>query len=68
MRESRTYGSVRGALSNERPYRERCVSALNEFRGKLTEADNLLIYYAGHGTLEEKNQRGYWLPVDAGGE
>ena len=22
MRESRTYGSVRGALSNERPYRE----------------------------------------------
>src|SRR5262249_35034448 len=25
MRESRTYGSVRGALSNERPYRERTV-------------------------------------------
>jgi hypothetical protein len=23
MRESRTYGSVRGALSNERPYRNR---------------------------------------------
>jgi hypothetical protein len=23
MRESRTYGSVRGALSNGRPYRER---------------------------------------------
>ena len=23
MRESRTYGSVRGALSNERPYRDR---------------------------------------------
>ena len=25
MRESRTYGSVRGALSNERPYRDRCA-------------------------------------------
>jgi hypothetical protein len=25
MRESRTYGSVRGALSNERPYRDRSV-------------------------------------------
>ena len=24
MRESRLYGSVRGALSNERPYRVRC--------------------------------------------
>src|SRR5438034_11664254 len=27
MRESRTYGSVRGALSNERPYRDRSVPA-----------------------------------------
>ena len=27
MRESRTYGSVRGALSNERPYRDRRVRA-----------------------------------------
>ena len=26
MRESRTYGSVRGALSNERPYRDRWCS------------------------------------------
>src|ERR1700730_4803583 len=26
MRESRLYGSVRGALSNERPYRDRCAS------------------------------------------
>src|SRR6266508_1001151 len=25
MRESRTYGSVRGALRNERPYRDRCA-------------------------------------------
>jgi hypothetical protein len=29
MRESRTYGSVRGALSNERPYRDRSVPADN---------------------------------------
>ena len=28
MRESRTYGSVRGALSNERPYRNPGVCAL----------------------------------------
>src|SRR5215207_2167119 len=26
MRESRTYGSVRGALSNERPYRDRVIA------------------------------------------
>lgn len=41
------------------------LSALNEFRKKLTEKDNFLIYYAGHGTLEEKNAQGFWLPVDA---
>ena len=28
MRESRTYGSVRGARSNERPYRYRASSLL----------------------------------------
>ncbi len=27
MRESRRCGSVRGALSNERPYRDRCLDA-----------------------------------------
>ena len=27
MRESRTYGSVRGALSNERPYRDDAASS-----------------------------------------
>ena len=30
MRESRTYGSVRGALSNERPYRDNAPSVFAE--------------------------------------
>ncbi len=41
------------------------LKALNEYRRILTDKDNLLIYYAGHGTLEKVNQRGFWLPVDA---
>lgn len=41
------------------------LSALNDLRSKLTEDDNLLIYYAGHGELDEVNSRGHWLPVDA---
>ncbi len=41
------------------------LSALNSLRGELTEDDNLLIYYAGHGELDEVNNRGHWLPIDA---
>ncbi len=41
------------------------LKALNEYRRILTDKDNLLIYYAGHGTLEKVNLRGFWLPVDA---
>jgi len=30
--------------------------------------DNILVYYAGHGYLDEETNRGYWIPVDAQGE
>ena len=45
--------------------RYQILSALNKLREKLTDADNLLIYYGGHGELDQVNQRGNWLPVDA---
>jgi hypothetical protein len=38
---------------------------LDKFRRELTENDNFLIYYAGHGELDVANNRGYWLPIDA---
>ena len=41
------------------------LSELNKLRETLTEKDNLLVYYAGHGELDRVNQRGNWLPVDA---
>ncbi len=41
------------------------LSVLNELRDQLTEKDNLLIYYAGHGELDRPNTRGHWIPVDA---
>ena len=40
------------------------LRALNDFRKDLTDNDNLLVYYAGHGQLEEKIGRGYWIPID----
>jgi hypothetical protein len=40
------------------------LQTLNELRKTLTEADNLLVYYAGHGHYEKKIERGYWVPID----
>ncbi|HEX7151915.1 MAG TPA: protein kinase [Thermoanaerobaculia bacterium] len=39
------------------------VGALRTAAQKLTAADNLLIYYAGHGEL--LGEKGWWKPVDA---
>jgi hypothetical protein len=41
------------------------MAALSRLRTKLTENDNLLIFYAGHGILDQQAEIGYWLPVDA---
>lgn len=41
------------------------IVELNRYRNSLSSDDNLLIYYAGHGILDEDTQVGYWLPVDA---
>jgi len=41
------------------------LAALNKLRETLTENDNLLIYYAGHGEIDDTSNRGFWLPVDA---
>lgn len=41
------------------------LDALDHYRRVLGEGDDLLIYYAGHGWLDAKAERGYWLPVEA---
>ena len=41
------------------------VEALDGLTETLVATDNLLIYYAGHGWLDEDAGRGYWLATDA---
>ncbi|MFQ5765057.1 MAG: caspase domain-containing protein [Rhodospirillales bacterium] len=47
------------------PDRPDIIDALDELRETLGSNDNLLIYYAGRGWLDEEADRGYWLPVNA---
>lgn len=44
--------------------RDQIVRAIAQYRS-LKDSDNLIIYYAGHGVLDEASDRGFWLPVDA---
>ena len=45
--------------------REDMMIALDILAKTVTEKDNLLIFYAGHGYWEEKAGIGYWLPSDS---
>ena len=47
------------------PKRQDILDQFDAYREQLTGNDNLLIYYAGHGYLDEQTNRGYWMPVDA---
>ncbi len=40
------------------------LAALNSIGRQMTDRDNLVIFYAGHGAV--RNEKGYWQPVDAG--
>ncbi len=40
------------------------LKALSEYKDKLGKYDNLMVYYAGHGLLDEQ-ENGYWIPTDA---
>jgi len=43
------------------------MEAINDISNQLTEDDNLLIYYAGHGARLQSGatESGYWLPTNA---
>lgn len=45
--------------------RRTILSALTEFKDKLTATDNFLVYYAGHGERDAETLNGYWLPTNA---
>lgn len=59
---ARRYGFKSKVIVNATRYD--ILKVLNDLRKELTEKDNLLIYYAGHGHLDEKISRGYWVPTD----
>jgi hypothetical protein len=41
--------------------------SLRELAKRVTPNDSVLIYYAGHGFLDQETNNGFWVPVDARG-
>jgi WD40 repeat protein len=41
------------------------INTFDKLGRDLTTNDNLLIFYAGHGSWDEKSKIGYWYPSDA---
>jgi uncharacterized caspase-like protein len=63
---SAEYGFAEITLLRNAKQRE-IVRAFNRLTQTAQENDSVLIYYAGHGHLNEGTKEGFWIPVDAEG-
>ena len=52
-------------LCDELATKENIVESLDWYSKNISSEDRLLIYYSGHGFLDKKTGRGFWIPVDA---
>jgi len=59
------YGYETRLLLDDHASRDSIMRELNQLRENLTPDDKLLIYYAGHGVLDQATNASYWLPMDA---
>jgi len=67
LKQSFQFDSVQ-ALYNEHATRDEILGAIDNFTTSLRKDDNLLIYFSGHGTIQQRSNRGYWVPSDADGK
>lgn len=49
----------------QNPDRTTIIETFDLLTQKINDADNLLVFYAGHGIWDESIEQGYWLPSDA---
>ncbi|HLP12308.1 MAG TPA: caspase family protein [Flavobacteriales bacterium] len=51
-------------LLNEHATSYNIQNALNGYVKTTGPNDNLIIYFSGHGSYDDKSDRGFWIPVD----
>ena len=60
------YGAIVDYIEN--PNRADITKKLNDLARNLTPHDHLIIYFAGHGYLDDETEEGFWFPVNAARE
>jgi len=52
-------------LYDQQATREQIIQQLEWLVNNVKEEDNVLIFFSGHGYLEKRLNRGFWIPADA---
>jgi uncharacterized protein (DUF427 family) len=52
-------------LFDEQATRKNIIESLNSLSTLLLPDDQIIIYFAGHGSIHPKTKKGYWIPTDA---
>ena len=52
-------------LFNQEATKDAILDAFDFYLQNLSDQDNLIFYFSGHGEYLDLNKRGYWIPVDA---
>ena len=56
---------IQDSLFNEKATRRNIIESINNLSAFLTKEDNIIIHFAGHGSIHSKTKKGYWIPQDA---
>ena len=59
------FNLIHPPIYNEEATRKSIMEQMNNLCTTITEEDNLIIYFAGHGEKHSKTDKGYWVPHDA---
>lgn len=56
---------ISASLFDKSASRKNIIENLNKLSNLTTKDDNLIIHFAGHGTVHSKTNKGFWIPQDA---
>lgn len=56
---------IEDSITDKNATREKIINTLASLSSILMPNDNIIIYYAGHGIINERSGIGYWVPYDA---